>query len=76
MKTFNELKERIAESSEHAIGGGFGDTFVKTNRTSAFKDYGSGVFEIEKDDNIDRVNAFLKTYFSKSFSDFRPQLGI
>lgn len=76
MRTFKELKQLIYESGEHTFGGGFGDTFVKTNANSAFKDYGKGTFELDKEDNIDRVNAFLKSFFNRSFTDFRPQLGV
>jgi len=76
MKKFKELKQRIFESGEHTFGGGFGDTFVKTNANSAFKDYGKGVFELDKEDNLDRVNAFLKTFFNKAISDYGPELGV
>tara|TARA_Y100001937_G_C7045942_1_gene296830 strand:+ start:102 stop:608 length:507 start_codon:yes stop_codon:yes gene_type:complete len=76
MKTFKELKQKIFESGEHTFGGGFGDTFVTTRGNSAVKAYGKGVFELDKEDNIDRVNAFLKTYYSKPIDDYQTQLGV
>ena len=75
MKTFAELKQRIFESGEHTFGGGFGDTHYHDGARSAFKDYGSGTFELEKDDNLGRVNAFLNSFFKREFVDYKQQLG-
>ena len=75
MKTFSELKQRIFESGEHTFGGGFGDTHYHDGARSAFKDYGSGTFELEKDDNLERVNAFLNSFFRREFVDYKQQLG-
>ena len=75
MKSFKELKTNIYESGEHTFGGGFGDTFVHTHGDSVAKDYGSGIFDICADDNINRVNAFLNAYFRREFVDYSTQLG-
>lgn len=75
MKTFKQLKQTIMESGEHTHGGGFGQTFYHDGARSAIKDYGKGTFEIGEDDNIDRVNAFLKSYFNRNFTDYQTQLG-
>ena len=70
MKTFKQLKQTILESGEHTYGGGFGQSFYHDGARSAIKDYGKGTFEIGEDDNIDRVNAFLKSYFNRNFTDY------
>ena len=75
MKSFKELKTNIFESGEHTFGGGFGDTFVTTNGDSVAKDYGSGIFDLCADDNMNRVNAFLGAYFKREFLDYATQLG-
>lgn len=75
MKTFKELKTNIIESGEHTLGGGFGDTFVKTNPVSAIKDYGKTNFDLGEDDNLKRVNSFLKAYFNKPIDDPTAHLG-
>jgi len=75
MKSFKELKNNIYESGEHTFGGGFGDTFVQTHGDSVAKDYGSGIFDICADDNMNRVNAFLNAYFKREFVDYSTQLG-
>ena len=76
MKTFKQLKQQIVESGEHTFGGGFGDTFVTTRGNSAVKAYGKGVFELDSEDNIDRVNAFLKTFYSKPLDDYKTNVGV
>ena len=64
MKTFKQLKTRITESSagEHTLGGGFGDTFVKTSPHSALKHTGKGIFDIDKDDNLDNKIRDFREY--------------
>tara|TARA_Y100000004_G_C8947208_1_gene426821 strand:+ start:1638 stop:2144 length:507 start_codon:yes stop_codon:yes gene_type:complete len=76
MKTFKELKTNIFESGEVTLGGGFGDTFVKTNPNSALKDYGKGVFELGEEDNLNRVNAFLNAFFKKPIDDPKANMGM
>jgi hypothetical protein len=75
MKTFKEIKKTILESGEHTLGGGFGDTFVKTNPFSAIKDYGKANYDLGEDDNLKRVNAFLKAYFNRPMDDPAAHLG-
>ena len=75
MKSYKDLKQKIFESGEHTFGGGFGDTFVKTHGDSVAKDYGSGIFDLCQDDNMNRVNAFLHAYFRREFVDYGTQLG-
>mgnify|MGYP003131567423 CR=1 FL=1 len=77
MKTFKELKNRITESSgEHTFGGGFGDTFVKTNPNSAIKAYGKGIFDIGKEDNLKRVNAFSNAFWKGIKDEPNAHLGV
>ena len=77
MKTFKELKNRITESSgEHTFGGGFGDTFVKTNPNSAIKAYGKGIFDIGKEDNLKRVNAFANAFWKGIKDEPNAHLGV
>jgi len=76
MRTFKELKQKIFESGEHTFGGGFGNSFYHDGARSAIKDYGKGTFELDKEENIDRVNAFLNSFFNRTFSDYKPQLGV
>jgi len=76
MKTFRELKKTIVESGEVTLGGGFGDTFVKTNPNSALKDYGKGVFDIGEEDNMKRVNSFLNAFFKNPVDDPKAQMGM
>lgn len=75
MKTFNQLKQQLSESGEHTFGGGFGDTFVHTNPNSIVKDYDTGNFPLSSDENLNRVNAFLNSYFKREFVDYKVQLG-
>jgi len=77
MKTFKELKRRITESSgEHTFGGGFGDTFVKTNPNSAIKAYGKGIFDIGKEDNLNRVNSFTNAFWKDKKDEPNAHLGV
>ena len=76
MKTFRQLKKQLIESGEHTTGGGFGDVFVHTNANSAIKDYGSGTFELSQDGNINRVNAFLDSYFRSPCTEYQTKLGM
>ena len=76
MKSFKELKKQLLESGEHAVGGGFGDTFMKTNAISAIKDYGKGIFDLGEEENLNRVNAFLNAFFRREMVEYKPQLGV
>tara|TARA_R110002051_G_scaffold221954_1_gene285567 strand:+ start:494 stop:1000 length:507 start_codon:yes stop_codon:yes gene_type:complete len=77
MKTFKQLKEQITESSgEHTFGGGFGDTFVKTNANSALKSYGKGIFDIGKEDNFQRVNSFASAFWKDKRDEPNAHLGV
>jgi len=75
MRSFKELKQKIYESGEHTFGGGFGNSFYHDGARSAYKDYGKGTFELGCDDNLNRVNSFLKAYFGRDFVDYGVQLG-
>jgi len=78
MKTFKELKTKITESSagEHTFGGGFGDTFVKTSPHSALKHTGKGIFDIDKEDNLDRVNSFATAFWKGIRDEPTAHLGV
>ena len=76
MKTFNDLKSKIFESGEHTFGGGFGDrSDAQGAVASAYKDYGKGTHNIDQENNMDRINAFLKSYFKQPVSDLSTVLG-
>lgn len=75
MKKFSQLKQELSESGEHTFGGGFGDTFVHTNPNSIVKDHDKGNFPLSADENLNRVNAFLNSYFKREFVEYKGQLG-
>lgn len=71
MKSFKTLLQQINESGELSVGG-LAARQPHTGARSAVKDHGKGLFDLDSEGNIRRINAFLESYFSKECLDL-PQ---
>ena len=81
MKKFKDLANRIGlyenESGlggEHTFGGGFNN--INQTATSLSAISGIGVFNIQKESQLNRINAFLDAFSRKDYIDPRPALGM
>jgi hypothetical protein len=75
MKTFKSLLQNITESGE-VVDGGLSFRQPQTGTRSAIKDHGKGLFDLNSDANIRRVNAFLEAYFSKECLDLPQSIAM
>ena len=76
MKKFKALAKEINlhEATEHTFGGGFNNINQASHSLSAASD--EGLFYIEKQSQLNRINAFLDAFSRKEYMDPRGALGI
>ena len=76
MKNFKDLKEKIGlqESGEHTFGGGVQAPSGPPREISAASD--EGVFYIQRNSQLNRINAFLDAFSRKEYIDPRGALGL
>jgi len=75
MKSFKTLLQQIDESGE-VVDGGLSFRQPQTGTRSAYKDDGKGLFDLDSDANIRRVNAFLEAYFAKECLDLPQSIAM
>ena len=75
MKSFKTLLKQINESGELSVGG-LAAREPQTGSRSAVKDHGKGLFDLDSEGNIRRINAFLESYFSKDCLDLPQSIAM
>ena len=76
MKKFKELAENIGlyEGGEHTFGGGVQNPSATPREISALSD--EGAFYIQRNGQLDRINAFLDAFSRKDYIDPRGALAM
>ena len=81
MKKFKDLANNIGlyehESGlggEHTFGGGFKNINQQASAISAIS--GAGIYNIQKQAQLNRINSFLGAFSKKEYIDPRPALGM
>mgnify|MGYP003664986720 CR=1 FL=1 len=76
MKNFKDIKKQVGlyESGEHTFGGGVQAPSGPTREISAASD--EGVYYIQRNSQLNRINAFLDAFSRKEYIDPRGALGM
>jgi hypothetical protein len=76
MKNFKDIKKQVGlnESGEHTFGGGVQAPSGPAREISAASD--EGVYYIQRNSQLNRINAFLDAFSRKEYIDPRGALGM